>query len=418
MDKAAKSINTPGPPTGQALSPVDPQFRERPLEVLARLRAAEPVHRDRVFDRVFFTRLEDVRGVLNDRRLSVDPRNARPGGFHRKIIREGEVFEPTMLHLDDPDHKRVRSLVAQAFQPRAVERLGPRIREMAAALLDEVGECQSFDVIAAYAGPLPMAVLAELFGIDQADRAMFKRWANAMSYFFSPRLSDEQRATLRWGSDNIVNYLARLIEQRRVARGEDLISTLVTAEEEGGRLSTREIIGTCQLLLVAGNTTSTDAIGNGVLALLRHPDQLRKLRDKPELVRNAVEEILRYDPPVTQIPRITKGPCEIGGVGLEPGESLTVSVLSANHDEGLNPKPERFDIERPDPRHFTFGGGAHYCIGAQLSRAQVGIALLTLFERFPDLRLDPARPIEHKDAPAFNGLKALWVETRSRDSKI
>jgi cytochrome P450 len=418
MDEAAKPIDTAGPPTGLALSPVDPQFRERPLEVLARLRATEPVHRDRVFDRVFFTRLEDVREVLNDRGLSVDPRNARPGGFHRKIIREGEVFEPTMLHLDDPDHKRVRSLVAQAFQPRAVERLGPRIREMAGALLDEVAERQSFDVIAAYAGPLPMAVLAELFGIVQADRAMFKRWANAMSYFFSPRLSDEQRATLRWGSDNIVNYLARLIEERRVVRGEDLISTLVTAEEEGGRLSTREIIGTCQLLLVAGNITSTDAIGNGVLALLRHPDQLRKLRHRPELVRNAVEEILRYDPPVTQIPRITTGRCEIGGVSLERGESLTASVLSANHDEGLNPEPERFDIERPDPRHFTFGGRAHYCIGAQLARAQVGIALLTLFERFPDLRLDPARPIEHKDAPAFNGLKALWVETRPGDAEI
>ena len=184
---------------------------------------------------------------------------------------------------------------------------------------------------------------------------------------------------------------------------------LVDAEEAGDRLSAREIVITCRLLLVAGNLTTTDLIGNGVLALLRHPDQLAKLCARPELMPNAVEEMLRYDPPVAQAGRFALKPLQVGGEEVQAGQAMICSLLAAGHDPGWHSDPHRFDIERADTTHLAFGGGAHYCLGAPLARAEAQIAIAALFERFPRLRLDPQHAIEHKRAPVFNGLEALWV---------
>jgi cytochrome P450 len=401
-------------PSGLQLTALDPTFRDHPHDVLDRLRDVAPVHDDQAFGRVFLTRFADVNAVLADRRLSVDPRKAAPGShLHRTYVGAGAAapFEPSMLQLDDPDHRRLRSLTTKAFNQRTIEAMRPRIRAIAGALLDTLASRDGFDVIAAYAAPLPIIVIAEMLGVDAADMAQFKAWSDDRAQGFNPARTEAETAALRAAQDGINGYIARAAAERRERRGNDLISALVAAEEAGEHLTLREIVTTCHLLLVAGNLTTTDLIGNGVHALLRHPDQLALLRDRPALAANAVEEILRLDPPVAQTARATTEPVAIGGVDIAAGQSLTASLLAAGHDPARHADPHRFDIARRDTGHLAFGGGAHFCLGAPLARAEAQIALPLLFERFPALRFDPERPAQRKSLPVFNGWRELWVRT-------
>jgi cytochrome P450 len=398
-------------PTDLELTALDPVFREHPHDRLDRLRAEDPVHLDAELGRLFLTRFEDMRAVLTDRSLSKDLRKA-PDTPRRRAMRGDvplEAFQPSMLNLDDPDHKRLRGLVSQAFNQRSIDAWRPRIRAVAERLLDTLADRGSFDLVAEFAAPLPIVVIAEMLGVDPADMAQFKRWSDARAHGFNPARTPEQTAELDAAGKELNDYFARAIDARRGRRSDDLISLLVAAEEAGDRLSAREIVITCNLLLIAGNLTTTDLIGNAVLALLRHPDQLTNLCTHPELVPQAVEEMLRYDPPVVQVARFALEPLEIGGREVRAGQTLTCSLLAAGHDPALHSDPHRFDIERADTTHLAFGGGAHYCLGAPLARAEAQIAIATLFERFPSLRLDPEYAVEHKRAPVFNGLEALWV---------
>lgn len=399
----------PPVPTGLALSALNPVFRERPHEVLDQLRAEEPVHRDRQFDRVVLTRYEDVATVVGDRAMQVDPRKSRPGSFARLTQNVDENYQPSMLNMDDPDHKRLRGLVTQGFNLRSVEAMRPRIEAIANGLLDELAKRPGFDVIEEYAGPLPTIVIAEMLGIDPADQRDFKRWSDELVHSFNPARTPEQAASLQHAQRSLHDYLLGVVNDRRVNRGTDLVSLLVAAHRDGEKLSEAEIVSTCNLLLAAGNITTTDLIGNGVLALLRNPGQLEKLRQRPELARNAVEEMLRFDPPVASTGRTPPAAIEIGGFEVAAGQSMNLSILAANHDPAVHKDPGRFDIERADTRHFAFGGGAHFCLGAPLARAEAQIAVPMLFARFPNLRLDPGHGLEHKAAPVFNGLKDLFV---------
>jgi cytochrome P450 len=399
-------------PTGSQLTALDPVFREHPHEYLDRLRAEDPVHHDAELERLFLTRFDDVKTVVSNRSLSVDPRKAPPDSYFRRILSANEpleAFEPSMLQLDDPDHKRIRGLVSQAFNQRAVEAFRPRVRAIAEELLETLAGRDSFDVIAEYAAPLPIIVIAEMLGVDVGDFAQFKRWSDARSQIFNLARTPEQSAELATARQGLDDYFARAIDERRGRRGTDLISSLISAEESEDRLTRREIIITCDLLLIAGNLTTTDLIGNGVLALLNHPDQPAKLRARPELVPNAVEEILRYDPPVVQTGRVALEPLKIGGTGVRAGEVMTASLLAAGHDPTRHSDPDRFDVERTDTSHLAFGGGAHFCLGAPLARTEAQIAIPLLFERFPRVRLDRRHEIEHKQVPVFNGVRALWV---------
>jgi cytochrome P450 len=399
-------------PTGLQLTALDPVFHECPHEYLDRLRTEDPIHRDTELGRLFLTRFEDVKAVVSDRSLAVDPRKASPDSYSRRVLVGNvplEAFEPSMLHLDDPDHKRIRGLVSQAFNQRSVDAFRPRIREIADKLLVALSGRDSFDVIADYAAPLPIIVIAEMLGVDAGDLAQFKRWSDARSQIFNPARTPAQSAELAAARQDLDDYFAGAADSRRGRRGTDLISALVEAEELEDRLTQREIVITCNLLLIAGNLTTTDLIGNGVLALLSRPDQLAKLRARPELVSNAIEEILRYDPPVMQAGRLAVEPREIAGIEVQAGEVMTASLLAAGHDPSRHSDPHHFDIERADTSHLAFGGGAHYCLGAPLARAEAQIAIPLLFARFPGLRLDPQDPIEHKRVPVFNGLRALWV---------
>ena len=255
-----------------------------------------------------------------------------------------------------------------------------------------------------------MLVIAEMMGVSAEDCAIFTEWSDAQDQFNNPFRTPEQEQRGKWGQANLEAYFAKEAEARQSQGGSDLISALVAAEEGGEKLARRELVINCNLLMIAGNLTTTDLIGNGTLALLRHPDQLALFKaGDTALVRNAVEEMLRYEPPVLQAGRITLEPREIDGVPVEPGQVLTLSLPAAGRDPAANPDPDRFDITRPEPRHLAFGGGAHFCLGAPLARAEAQEALPLLFERLPSLRLDPDQPLRRKQTYAFNGFEAIWV---------
>ncbi|HEX5938945.1 MAG TPA: cytochrome P450, partial [Dehalococcoidia bacterium] len=301
-------------------------------------------------------------------------------------------------------------LVNKAFTPRALEKVTPRIHEIVGELLDAVAEKESFDLIGEFSSPLPIIVIAEMLGVDPADREDFKRWSDASILGFNPFISDEDKARMEANDAEFSEYLERTIAERRESPREDMFSALVLAEDSGDQLTDNEIASMVALLLVAGNVTTTDLIGNGMLALLQHSDQLAMLRADPNLISNAVEEMLRYDTPVMNTGRIPMETKSVGGCPVGAGQSVMPSLAAANRDPAIYPEPDRFDISREDTHHHSFGGGVHYCLGAPLARLEAQIGIGKLVERFPNLRLaDEA--LEWKTIPAFRGLARLTVLT-------
>jgi cytochrome P450 len=392
-------------PTGVELTALDEAFRTDPYPVLDALRKAEPVHRDEVLHRWVLTAHDDVSRVVNDRSLSADPRKAAPGTYMKLFETERD---PSILFLDPPDHTRLRGLVSKAFTPRAVERMAPRIQDIIDDLLDALAGQESFDVIKAFAGPLPTIVIAEMLGVDPADRDDFKRWSDESVEGFNPVLTDEGRERVVAAGAAMDNYLRNAIERRRRDPRDDLMTALVAVEEAGDQLTTDEIVTMCALLLAAGNVTTTDLIGNSVYALLSHPTQLAALRDDPSLIKNAIEEVLRFDSPVVETARIALHDMELGGCPVAKGESILTLLAAANRDPDVYDQPDTFDIRRTDTHHHAFGGGIHYCLGAPLARLEAQLAIVSLLQRFPDLRL-AGEELEWRALPTFRGLARLPV---------
>jgi hypothetical protein len=313
-----------------------------------------------------------------------------------------------MLLMDDPGHRRLRELVYRSFTPRAVEQWRSRARAVADRVIGEI-DGSEFDLMEKVARPIPTVVIAELLGVDPSMHESFKQWSHdSVEVAFSPvkeeaavRLAEKAQASLD-------AFFEEEIRRRRSESGEDLISQLVAAEAVGDRLSVAEVISTCNLLLAAGNLTTTDLIGNGTKAFLDHPDQMEKLRAQPGLMKNAVEEILRYDSPVVNSGRIANADMEIGGVKIARGESLSVTLAAANRDPDVYPEPDRFDIEREDTHHQSFGGGRHLCMGAHLARLEAQETFFALFDRFPEIHALEGR-YEYAPVPSFRSLKSLWV---------
>jgi hypothetical protein len=396
-------------PTGLQMTVFDETFRNRPSERFAALRAADPVHEDKMLGRVLLTRAADVAAVLKDRSLSVDQSNAAPDTIVQRLTSLQDREAPrSMLVLDDPDHGRLRRLVTHAFNARAIDAIKPRVADVADELLDAVADAPEFDLIESYASPLPIIVIATMLGVDAADVGDFRRWSKGLANVFSPIRTPEFLAALKANADELSAYFERAIATRRAAPRGDLISAMIAVEEGGDTLSTQEIVTMCNLLLLAGNLTTTDLIGNATLALLRAPDQLAVVRANPARMADAIEETLRLDPPVMQSLRIPLAPREIGGCPVRAGEALTTFLMAASQDPALHEDPLRFDIDRADKTHFAFGGGVHFCLGAPLARAEADIALTKLFARFPGLALTGA-PIERNISAAFNGVQQLWV---------
>jgi len=394
-------------PTGIQLMALDPDFREDPYPILADLRERDPIHYDEQFSRYIFTRHDDVSAILRNPDYWSDPRKGLEGGFFQEFLGRGDE-EPSMLLMDEPEHQRLRNLVRHPFTPKAVERWRPRTREVAKRVIGEV-EDGEFDLTARIAKPIPTVVIAELLGIDPEHHESFKSWSDAsIKVAFSPINDPADVAAAEEAEQALVAFFEEEIKQRKGDPGEDLISSMITAREADDQLTEAEIISQCTLLLLAGNLTTTDLIGNAVSALLRHPDQLEKLRARPELMKNAVEEVLRYDSPVTNSGRIANEDIEIDGVKILKGESLAVSLSAANRDPAVYPDPDRFDIEREDTHHQAFGGGRHFCLGAHLARLEAAETLFELMSRFSRLTLSE-RGHRYSANPSFRGFDEFWI---------
>jgi cytochrome P450 len=396
-------------PTGYQLSALDPTYRETPWVPLDRLRAADPVHHDQALGRYFLTRGKEVSELIKNRDLNADPRKANEGSYSR-MLHGNTSKEFSILMLDDPEHKRQRTLVLQAFNKRSVDALLPRIQEISQGLLDDIEAAEGeFDFVQLFGSPLPTTVMAELLGINAADRKDFRRWSLGCMQALNPFRTPEQTTLYEESTTVLADYLAREAENRRSNPRDDLITRMVQAEEAGDTLTTEDIVLLIRLLLIAGNSTTTDMIGSGVVQLLKHPEQLAKFKARPDLHDNAMDEILRVEPPVTQVLRSAHQDMQVDDKAIGKGNTIHMSLLGVHYDPEVNPDPHAFDIERQNIQHFAFGGGAHYCLGAGLGKAQAKITLPMLFERFPNLAFAPGREVKHKVAPAFNGYGEIWL---------
>lgn len=404
----------PAMPLGMKLSPMNPEYQKDPFTLLDDVREEARILRDDMLGRYIVGRFEDVQQILNDRDLAVDPRKAAEGTFNqmfRQRAADGERdVEPSMLFLDPPDHTRLRSLVSKAFTPRAIEKMRDRIGEIANELLDKVEGQSSFDLMTAFCQPYPTIVIAEMLGVDPKDQADFKRWTDdGVAAGFDPFASEEKKKKAEIAFGQLRAYLEATVAARRANPQDDLITALIQAEDEGSFFNDNEVVSMISLLLGAGNITTTDLLGNGMKNLLSNPDQVQKLRDDPSLLVNAVEEMLRFEGPVTFSGRITVDDREIAGCPMHAGQSVTVALGAANYDPRLHKDPHKFDITREDIDHLAFGGGRRYCLGAPLARLEAQIGVKTLLARFPNLRM-PDQELEWKTVPGFRGLEKLIVE--------
>ena len=393
--------------SGVAYNPLAAQMAQDPYPSYANLRARDPVHRSQLLNAWVFTRYADVDAILRDfRHFSSDPRNGELSRRRRATLPAPDDY--AMLFLDPPDHTRLRALVNKAFTPRAINALEPHIRSLVGSLLDDVDDPASFDLIEALAHPLPVIVIAEMLGVPPEDRAQFRVWSNQRARLLEPTISAQEREVASAAAEALDAYFRPIIKQRRAAPQDDIVSALAHAEEQGDTLTEREMLTMLRLLLVAGNETTTNLIGNGLLALLQHPDQFAKLRDDPSTIPTAVEELLRFDSPVQTDFRYALADCEVNGFPVRRGQNIVLLLGAANRDSEVFENPDRLEVGRRQGNHLSFGRGIHHCLGAPLARLEGRIVLEVLLERFSSLRLLTGRP-QFRDSIVLRGLRSLPV---------
>jgi cytochrome P450 len=378
--------------TGYA--PFSPDFKADPFPFYAQLRAEQPVHRATLpGGRVAWlvTRYDDVLTVLRDRRFVKDGKGILTTEQRARLPRLTPalaLINHDLLGQDPPNHTRLRALVSKAFTPGLIEGLRPRIQRLADELLDRMAPRGEADLMDEYAFPIPITVIGELLGVPAGDRDRFRAWSDA---FISAPPTDESVQRLASDVESYVEYFRTLFDLRRREPGDDLISALVQVEEAGDRLSEPELFSMASIMLIAGHETTVNLIGNGALALLQHPDQLKRLRCEPEVIRPAIEELLRQSGPVeSATERYAVEDIELGGVTIPRGEMVYAVLNSANRDASRFAEPDTLDLTRETRQHVAFGHGIHYCVGAPLARLEGQIALGTLIRRFPALRLTVA----------------------------
>jgi pimeloyl-[acyl-carrier protein] synthase len=397
--------------TGIVFNPTRKDLRADPYPFYAQLRERDPIHRSYPASGWVLSRYDDILGVLGDRRFSSDERNwKRYARLRARALRAGlpDLYEEkiaSMLRVDPPDHTRLRTLVSKAFTPRAVERMRPRIEATVDELLSGLDGRREIELVRDFASPLPVAIIAEMLGIPIADRGRFRHWSNEAVRMLGDGTNDDRRRGAK-GVQELAHYLEGEVDARRRAPRDDLLSAMVAAEEAGERLSTQELFATCVLLLIAGNETTTNLIGNGAIALLRHPEQLERLRAEPKRIPGAIEELLRYDSPVQLTSRMVLEDGELGGRRIRRGEQLVLLLGAGNRDPRRFPDPDRLDVAREEVRPLSFGHGIHHCLGAQLARLEAQLAFEGLLERFPALRLGAA-PIAWGDNTVLRGPASL-----------
>jgi cytochrome P450 len=384
-------------------NPLLPEFHANPYPFYHRLRQEDPVHHSPLGVWVL-TRYDDVELVLRD------PRFVR-AGFEAFLYTDEGRLPTSMLFRDPPDHTRLRSLVSRAFTPRVIDGMRVHIQELVDNLLDRVEDAGAMDLIADLAYPLPVTVICEMLGVPVEDQARIRQWSTDVARSLDAiGMPSDPTVAERGGIGRraLADYFLALLPERRRAPRADLLSALIAAEERGDRLTEGELLSTCVLLFVAGHETTVNLIGNGVLALLRHPAELSRLRANPDLIGSAVEELLRYDSPVQRTGRIASTDVEIDGRRIEKGSIVVGAVGAANRDPAHFADPDRLDLARADNRHLAFGFGIHFCLGAALARVEGQVAIATLLRRLPGLRLDIETP-EWRESSVLRGLKALPV---------
>jgi cytochrome P450 len=389
-----------------------------PFPLFAQVRDLGPVHRVTLADghkAWLVMRYDEARQALNDPRLSKDMHAAMAGDS--EVVAEGlpgPALARHMLSMDPPDHTRLRKLVQGAFSPRRIDGLRPRVQALVDDLLDGVaaaGPEATVDLVSAFAFPLPYTVICEMLGIPEADRAALGKAFTDLFLPAGPTGDPVPEAVA--GSAHIISYLDHLVAAKRADPGDDLVSALNAAHDGAAKLDHKELCSTLFQLFVAGHDTTASLIGNGVVALLTHPDQLAALKADMSLVPRAVEEFLRFDAPVPHSTfRYTSAPVEIGGVTIPAGEQVLISLASADRDPARFPDPDSLDVTRSENRHIAFGHGIHLCLGAPLGRMEGEVAFTSLLTRFPELRL--AVPVDalhwgHGDGLVLRGLTELPV---------
>ncbi len=402
--------------SGVVWYPLAEGFVDDPYPTYRRLREKDPYHYSPLTGALVISRYEDVDNILRDwRRFSNDQRKGERLGTRNEGTR-GELT-PSILSLDPPDHTRLRGLVNRAFTPRQVAKMEEHIRATAHELLDEVEGESEFDLMATLAVGLPTIVIAEMIGVPPEDRSEFKVWSDNFARVLEPNLSPAEGKVVLETADIFEQYFSRIIEQRRDDLRDDLVSRLIEAEEEGDRLTTDEMQVTLRLLLVAGNETTTNLIGNGMRALLQHPEQMQILREQPELIPNAVEELLRYDSPVQVDMRTALEDVEIGD-RVAPARSRAMLLIGgANRDPEAFDRPEELDVTREDAGNISFGRGIHHCLGAPLARLEGKIAFEVLLERYADI-LPGSQAPHYKQNIVLRGLREFPIRVQRPSASV
>ncbi len=396
-----------------------PEALRDPHAALAQLRADAPIyhvkHRELGSFPWMLTRYDDAIRLLNDERFTKDyariPGQGEPTGERDYMMEAAAAINRHMLTLDPPDHTRLRALIHKAFTPRMIRELEGRIQEISDELIDGMLQKDQVDFIADFAFPLPVTVIAELLGIPREDRAKFREWSQAIIMGGSTGADMEK---VGGAALEFIMYFHEKFDERRAAPKDDLITALVQAEEAGDKLDPQELISMVFLLLVAGHETTVNLLGNGTLALLQHPDQKQLLRDNPDLVRSAVEELLRYDGPVgVSTMRWALEDVEYYGQVIPAGQMVVASLLAANRDPAAFESPNRLDITRTPNKHIAFGNGIHYCVGAPLARLEGAVAFNTLLRRLPNLALAvDVGQLAWNPTILLHGMKSMPVTVR------
>ena len=376
-----------------AFDPMAPGFVESPYEQYAALRAADPVHRSELLAGWVLTRYDDVDQVLRDPTISVEQKSAAGNPLIdveiARMERDGRSAATLVLR-DEPDHGRLRRLLQPPFGPKAVGGLHDLEHDRVAEALDSLVPLGRMDVVADLAYPLPVGIFCELLGVPPEDSPKFRTWTQAVARNLDPVVDPAERDANLALLDEMEGYLTDLVAEKRRTPGDDLMSALVHVEEDGDRLTPGELVPQVLTLYVAGHEPVTALVGNGLLALLRHPDQLARLQADPSLLHHAVLELLRYDGPNQFVRRIATRPMELSGRAIAPGDVLYCSVAAANRDpEHFGPGADRLVVDRPDAgSHLQFGAGVHTCLGTHLARLQSEAMLGQLLARCEGIQLD------------------------------
>jgi cytochrome P450 len=392
---------------------MDPEVLADPYPLYATLREEAPVHWDPYLHAWVVTRYEDVVTVLHrfDAARTPSPKRLEEMGMG-EISPIAQLMVRQMLFLDNPDHRRVRKLASHAFTPRRVEVLRGHIRDIARDLIEELAQAPTFEVMEELANPLPAIVTAEMLGVPTADHDLLKGWSQSFAEMLGNFQHNPGRVKLTLKAvEEMVAYFQAKVRAEATEPTDGLINALTMAEVEGDKLSEEEVVANVIVTMVGGQETTTNLIGNGLLTLLRQPDQMQRLRDEPELMPSAIEELLRYESPSQQTARLAPAGAVLGGQEIPEGNAVIAVMAAGNRDPERFAEPDKLELDREDNRHLAFGWAGHFCFGAPLARIEGQIAFEELLKRFPEMEM-PEQEISWRPNLGLRGLTELHVATR------